>query len=335
MHEHGQIIEKIDNDSNLLVVSDLKTYFRVDKLNTLRAVDGISYKIKTGRIHGLVGESGCGKTVAALSILRLIDHPGYIAGGEIVWRGQDILKHSDDAMRKIRGKEIAMIFQDPVGALNPVSTIQKQMSAILKVHGRMNTSRANDKALRLLKEVNMPDPEKHINDYPHQLSGGMCQRITIAIALSCEPRLLIADEPTTALDVTIQAQILDLLLELREKHDMSILLISHDMGVVAKMCDSISVMYLGKVVEEASAQTFFSDPLHPYSRALLRAIPILDPAQNKKTASIRGELPSAIHMSLGCVFYTRCEEAKEICKTDMPSLREVGNGHKVACWLYN
>ena len=258
----------------LLSIKELRTEFRLKDGKVLRAVDGIDLDIKPGEIHGLVGESGCGKTVASLSILRLITRPGYISGGEVLWNGHVLLKLSDQDMRKIRGKEIAMVFQNPQGALNPLYTVGDQMMAILRLHRTMSKKEAEKEAIRLLRIVKLPDPDKRINDYPHQLSGGMCQRVMIAMALSCQPKLFIADEPTAALDVTIQAQIMDLLLELREQFQMAMLLISHDMGVVARMCDRISVMYLGKIVEESQAEILYSSPKHPYTQALLKAVPI-------------------------------------------------------------
>ena len=249
----------------LLKIKGLKIEFQLKNRKVLRAVDGIDLTINPGEIHGLVGESGCGKTVTSLSILRLITRPGYISAGEVLWDGKDLLKLKKDEMRRVRGKEIAMIFQNPQGALNPLYTIGDQMRAIIQLHRPMRKKEAEDEVIRLLQIVKIPDPEKRINDYPHQLSGGMCQRVLIAMALSCQPKLLIADEPTAALDVTIQAQILDLLLELREQFQMAILLISHDMGVVARMCDRISVMYLGRIIELAEATQLYNSPKHPYT----------------------------------------------------------------------
>lgn len=318
----------------LLTIRGLKTEFRVQDNKVLRAVDGISLAIHPGEIHGLVGESGCGKTVASLSILRLIAHPGFISGGEIIWDGNDLLKVKKNDMRKVRGREIAMIFQNPQASLNPLYTIGNQMKAVIKLHKTMGNKSAAEEALRLLKTVNIPDPKNRMNDYPHQLSGGMCQRVLIAMALSCRPKLLIADEPTASLDVTIQAQILDLLLELRKKFGMAILLISHDMGVVARMCDKISVMYLGKIVEEADIDSLYASPKHPYTQALLKAVPVPDPSIRSEFSAIKGDLPSSIDIVAGCRFRSRCPNVFELCIQE-PELKAINdNGTRVACWLY-
>lgn len=327
----NQINRKI---SPLLTVRGLKTEFKLQDKRVLRAVDGIDLSIKTGEIHGLVGESGCGKTVASLSILRLISHPGYISAGDVLWNGFNLLSLKKDEMRKIRGKDIAMIFQNPQASLNPLYTIGDQMTAIIKLHRRIFKKEAKKEVVRLLQEVKIPDPENRINDYPHQLSGGMCQRVMIAMALSCQPKLLIADEPTAALDVTIQAQILDLLLELRKRFEMAMLLISHDMGVVARMCDRISVMYLGKIVEESDAEDLYFSPKHPYTQALLSAVPVPDPKKKAQFSLLKGDVPSSINIPPGCRFRTRCSKAFDQCMQE-PELKPIGqNGTKVACWLY-
>ena len=319
----------------LLTIRGLKTEFRLRDGNVLHAVDGIDLALRPGEIHGLVGESGCGKTVASLSILRLISRPGLISGGEVQWNGNDLLKLKKQEMRRIRGKEIAMIFQNPQAALNPLYTIGNQIRAIIQLHRHMPKKQAEDEVINLLQTVKLPDPENRINDYPHQLSGGMCQRVMIAMALSCRPKLLIADEPTAALDVTIQAQILDLLLELRERFEMSMLLISHDMGVVARMCDCISVMYLGKIVEESKAETLYSSPKHPYTQALLEAVPIPNPTEKIKFSLLKGDLPSSVDIPSGCRFRTRCPEAFDKCITEEPKIKDIDqNGSRVACWLY-
>ena len=319
----------------LLSVRGLKTEFRLKDGNVLHAVDGIDLAIRPSEIHGLVGESGCGKTVASLSMLRLISRPGFISGGEVLWNGNDLLKLKKQEMRRIRGKEIAMIFQNPQAALNPLYTIGNQIRAIIQLHRHMPKKQAEDEVIKLLQTVKLPDPENRINDYPHQLSGGMCQRVMIAMALSCRPKLLIADEPTAALDVTIQAQILDLLLELRERFEMSMLLISHDMGVVARMCDCISVMYLGKIVEESKAETLYSSPKHPYTQALLEAVPIPNPTEKIKFSLLKGDLPSSVDIPSGCRFRTRCPEAFDKCITEEPKIKDIDkNGSRVACWLY-
>lgn len=290
------VLEK--EDQPLLEISGLKTEFILKSGKVLRAVDGIDLTVNEGEIHGIVGESGCGKTVAALSILRLIRRPGHITDGEILWRGQNLLDLKKGGIRKIRGKEIAMIFQNPELALNPLYTIGDQMKAVIRLHHRsMNSTDVQKEILRLLNLVRITDPEVRINDYPHQLSGGMCQRILIAMAVSCRPQLLIADEPTTSLDVTIQAEILDLLLEIRRRFSMAILLISHDMGVMARMCDTMSVMYLGRIVEAATTTNLYAFPKHPYTEALLQSAPIPDPNVKPETTLIKGD-PLAILICL-------------------------------------
>lgn len=320
---------------SLLEIKGLKTYFNLKHGKVLHAVDGIDLLINSGEIHGLVGESGCGKSVTALSILRLVAQPGHIADGEILWEGKDLLKLNKGEMRKMRGKKIAMIFQSPQTSLNPLFTIGEQMNAIIKLHRAMkNGKEIYDEVVSSLQTVKIPDLEKRINDYPHQLSGGMCQRVMIAMALSCQPKLLIADEPTAALDVTIQAQILDLLLEIREQFQMSMLLISHDMGVVARMCDRISVMYLGKIVEESNAIDLYQSPKHPYTQALLKAVPVPNPMKKVDSSSLNGDLPSSIDIPLGCRFRNRCPKAFDQCVKE-PELQSINkNGTKVACWLY-
>jgi len=320
---------------SLLSIIGLKTEFELKDGSFLKAVDGINLDIKTGEIHGLVGESGCGKTVASLSILGLINRPGSISGGKVLWDGNDLLRLGSQEMRRIRGKEIAMVFQDPRGALNPLYTIGDQIKAAIRLHRTMSKKEAENEAVRLLRTVKFPEPEKRLRDYPHQLSGGMCQRVMIAIALSCRPKLLIADEPTAALDVTIQAQIMDLLLELRDQFQMALLLISHDMGVVARMCDTISVMYLGKIVESADAKTLYASPKHPYTQALLKAVPIPDPQQRAQFSLLKGDLPGAGDIPSGCRFRTRCPEAFDRCSVEEPGLEAINpTGTKVACWLY-
>jgi len=329
------MINEINMKNQLLSIKGLKTEFRLKDGKILHAVDGIDLAISTGEIHGLVGESGCGKTVASLSILRLISRPGLISGGEVRWGSDDLLRLKKQEMRKIRGKEIAMIFQNPQGALNPLYSIGGQMGAIVRLHRSMSKKEAEHETIRLLKIVKLPDPEKRLHDYPHQLSGGMCQRVMIAMALSCRPKLLIADEPTAALDVTIQAQIMDLLLELRDQFKMAILLISHDMGVVARMCDRISVMYLGKIVEESDSKILYSSPKHPYTQALLKAVPIPDPTKKNEFSLLIGDLPSSVEIPSGCRFRTRCPNVFDKCEIEEPKLEGIDqNGAKIACWLY-
>jgi len=320
----------------LLSIKGLKTRFNLKDGKVLRAVDGIDLAIKPGEIHGLVGESGCGKTIASRSILRLIDYPGKISAGEILYNGYNLLNFSEKDMLKVRWKEIALIIQDAPSALNPNLTIGRQIIDIIKHHKAISKKEAAKEALRLFRVVKLPDPEKRINDYPHQLSGGMCQRVMIAMALSCQPKLLIADEPTASLDVTIQAQIMDLLLELRDQFNMAILLISHDMGVVARMCDRISVMYLGKIVEESEAEILYASPKHPYTQALLKAVPIPDPTKKSGFCLLKGDLPGSIDIPSGCRFRTRCPEAFDRCSQEEPLLESINtNGTKAACWLYS
>lgn len=322
------------SSSPLMKIQGLTTQFRLKDHSVLNAVDSVDIEIKTHEVHGLVGESGCGKSVTALSVLRLIESPGAITSGCILWKGNDLIKLSAGAMRKVRGKEIAMVFQNPQASLNPLYTIGNQMISVLRLHRNITKKEAVSEAVNLLKLVQIVDAESRMKAYPHQLSGGMCQRVMIAMALSCRPSLLIADEPTASLDVTIQAQILDLLLDLRERFKMAILLISHDMGVVARMCDNVSVMYLGKIVECAEVKNLYNSPKHPYTQALLESVPVPDPniTQHSK---ISGDLPSIIHAPKGCRFRTRCIHVFDKCSELSPDLKEIDkNKTKVACWLY-
>lgn len=316
----------------MLKIRNLKTTFAISKHKTLRAVDGIDLDIAKNEVLGLVGESGCGKSVASLSILRLISGNGTVSADEMHWKDQDLLKLPEEAMRKIRGKEISMIFQNPLGSLNPVYTIGNQMIETIQLHQGLDKAKARQRALELFAEVNITDPDRRINQYPHELSGGMAQRVMIAMALSSEPDLLIADEPTASLDVTIQAQIMRLLQDLKQKRGMSILMISHDMGVIAQMCDRIAVMYLGKIVEEAHANDLFQHPRHPYTQALLKAIPKADPSQRKELKSLHGDIPSPIDLPPGCRFAGRCEYVQDLCRKNEPSLEKVG-ASLAACFL--
>lgn len=291
--------------------------------------------IRQGEILGLVGESGCGKTVLSLSLLRLISPPGYISNGQIIWEGTNLLNFSNKEMRHVRGKEIAMIFQNPQSSLNPLYSIGSQLVSVIRLHREMSKEQAKNEALRLLRLVEIPDPERRMNEYPHQFSGGMAQRIMIAMALSCQPKLLICDEPTSSLDVTIQNQILDLLLEIREKFHMAILLVSHDLGVIAKMCDRVAVMYLGRIVEIAPAEKLYESPLHPYTQALLKSIPLPDPKHNGKITKLEGEVPSPLNIPSGCRFRTRCPKAFDLCPEIDPMLHAInGEDHLAACLLY-
>ncbi len=320
----------------LLDIRGLKTHFKTDD-GMVRAVDGVDLAIDRGETLGVVGESGCGKTVTAMTVLRLIQMPpGQIVAGSILWQGRDLVKLPADAMRKIRSKEIAIIFQEPMTSLNPVYTVGQQIAEVLRLHEGLNRRDAMDRAVEMLRLVHIPTPERRVRDYPHQFSGGMRQRVMIAMALSCNPKLLIADEPTTALDVTIQAQILDLLGEMKARLGMAIMLITHAMGVVAETAQRVVVMYAGRVVEEASVELLFARPLHPYTQGLIRSIPRIDTAVGKKLRleAIAGTVPSLIDPPPGCRFAPRCKSAMPACTKAMPELRAVGAGHKVACILY-
>ena len=303
----------------------------------VRAVDGVDMTIDRGETLGVVGESGCGKTVTAMTVLKLIQMPpGRIVDGEILWQGRDLVPLAPDEMRHIRSKEIAIIFQEPMTSLNPVYTVGEQIAEVLRLHEGLNKRQAIDRAVEMLRLVNIPTPERRVRDYPHQFSGGMRQRVMIAMALSCNPKLLIADEPTTALDVTIQAQILDLLSEMKSRLGMAIMLITHAMGVVAETAQRVVVMYAGRVVEEATVERLFARPLHPYTQGLIRSIPRIDTTAGKKLRleAISGVVPSLIHPPPGCRFAPRCKFAKPECTLAVPELRQIETGHKVACTLY-
>ena len=320
----------------LLEVRDLKVYFDTED-GVLHAVDGVDLGVDIGETVGLVGESGCGKSVTAMSVMRLLPMPpGRIAGGEIRWRGEDLVKASDEKMQSLRAREIAMIFQEPMTSLNPVYTIGDQIAEVVRLHNKVTRSEALDRAVEMLRLVQIPNAARRVDDYPHQFSGGMRQRVMIAMALSCNPKLLIADEPTTALDVTIQAQILDLINELKERLGMSVLLITHAMGVVAETAQRVVVMYAGRVVEEAPVAELFGKPLHPYTQGLIRSIPRIDTAATVKPRleTIKGTVPKLIDPMPGCRFAPRCAFAKEECLAATPPLFEVSPGHKVACVLY-
>src|SRR5919199_1597748 len=317
----------------LLEVRDLRTEF-VTQEGVVHAVNGISYTLREGEALGIVGESGCGKSVGALSVMRLIPTPpGRIAGGEVIFNGRDLLKLRDEEMRRIRGNDIAMVFQDPMTSLNPVLTIGRQIGEALELHKGMDGKAARNRTIELLEMVGIPSARTRVDDYPHQFSGGMRQRVMIAMAISCEPRLLIADEPTTALDVTIQAQILDLILRLRRELGMAVILITHDLGVVAGVCDRIAVMYAGYIVEEASAEDLFADPRHPYTLGLLRSVPRMDQPRRERLVPIEGMPPDLINLPRGCPFAPRCAYAVEHSQTENPRLEPVGAGHRVACWV--
>jgi len=318
----------------LLEIRDLRTHFHTEE-GVVRAVDGVSFAIARGETLGVVGESGCGKSVTALSVMKLLAMPpARIVAGEIRWRGRDLVPLPQDAMRTIRSKEIAMVFQEPMTSLNPVYSVGEQIAEVLRLHEGLGRRAALDRAIEMLRLVHIPHAERRARDYPHQFSGGMRQRVMIAMALSCNPQLLIADEPTTALDVTIQAQILDLLGELKAKMGMAVMLITHAMGVIAETAQRVAVMYAGKVVEEAPVQELFSAPRHPYTQGLIRSIPRIDLAavHKQRLETIRGVVPSLLEPAPGCRFAPRCPHAREACR-ETPPLREVRPGHKVACVL--
>ena len=317
--------------SELIHVKDLHTSFFTPE-GEVRAIDGVSFAIDEGKTLGLVGESGCGKSVTSLSIMRLIaSPPGKIVGGEIFYRGRDLLRLNNEEMRKIRGNEISMIFQEPMTSLNPVFTVGNQIGEAIKLHQGLGKKETRAKTIEMLRLVKIADPESRVDAYPHQLSGGMRQRVMIAMALSCNPSLLIADEPTTALDVTIQAQILELMKELRQKIDMALLLITHDLGVVAEQTDDVAIMYAGKIVEKTAASTLFTRPLHPYTVGLLHSLPGTGGAKKKRLAAIPGMVPSPLHLPSGCRFRDRCPKAAGICAEGEPELLEKETGHWVAC----
>ena len=325
-------------DPAVLDIRNLKTYFFTYE-GVARAVDGVSYQLAKGEPLGVVGESGCGKSVTALSVLRLIPvPPGKVVGGEILFKGQNLLRLPEDEMRKIRGNRISMIFQEPMTSLNPVFTVGNQIQETFKLHQGLSNKDSLDRTVEMLRFVNIPTPEKCVQRYPHELSGGMRQRVMIAMALACRPEILIADEPTTALDVTIQAQILDLMTKLKEELGMAIILITHNLGVIAEMVRRVLVMYAGKIVEEAKTKTLFEDPRHPYTKGLLKSIPRLGDkfrAGKLRLTEIPGVVPSLYDLPPGCKFSTRCPSVMDICGEREPELKEIGEGHYCSCWLMN
>ena len=317
--------------SELIHVKELRTSFFTPE-GEVRAIDGVSFSIDEGKTLGLVGESGCGKSVTSLSIMRLIaSPPGKIVGGEIFYRGRDLLRLKNEEMRKIRGNEISMIFQEPMTSLNPVFTVGNQIGEAIKLHQGLSKKETRAKTIEMLRLVKIADPESRVDAYPHQLSGGMRQRVMIAMALSCNPSLLIADEPTTALDVTIQAQILELMKELQVEIGMALLLITHDLGVVAEQADDVAIMYAGKIVEKTSAPALFARPLHPYTVGLLHSLPGTGGAKKKRLDAIPGMVPSPLNLPSGCRFRDRCPKAAGICAEGEPELLEKETGHWVAC----
>ncbi len=323
-------------EDKMLDVRGLKTYFYTED-GVVKAVDGVDFTVTSGEVLGLVGESGCGKSVTSFSIMRLVGVPGKVVSGELWFEGQDLLQLGEADMMRIRGNRISMIFQQPTSCLNPVFKVGDQIAEVLKIHRRLGKQDCRARSLELLRLVGIPEAERRLDSYPHEMSGGMAQRVMIAMALACEPELLIADEPTTALDVTIQAQILDLLLSLRANTNMSIILITHDLGIVAEMCQRVAVMYAGRIVEQAEVETLFGDPMHPYTMGLIGSVPVLGEVKGRLDV-IPGSVPNLIDLPAGCKFAPRCqariEHGLELCTRHEPDLRLVAPRHEVRCWLY-
>ena len=319
--------------STLLEVKDLQTYFFTDR-GTVKAVDGVSFDVQKGETLGIVGESGSGKSVTAASIMQLVPSPpGDIVGGEINFKDENLLDLKMKRIRKIRGNEISMIFQEPMTSLNPVYTIGEQISEVLRLHQGLNKDEALEKSIDMLEKVGIPSPEERVHEHPHQLSGGMRQRVMIAMALACNPELLIADEPTTALDVTIQAQILELMDELRDEFNTSIILITHNLGVIAEVADKVAVMYGGRIVEQTDTVTLYKDPEHPYTAGLIKSIPKIEGSEGK-LKPIKGTVPDPLNFPKGCKFANRCNYAEEKCWAEEPDLEEVKPDHYVRCWRW-
>jgi len=316
----------------LIEVKDLAVHFRTDK-GVIKAVDGVSFQIPHGKTLCLVGESGCGKSVTSMAILGLVDHPGEVVAGEIEFDGRNILECTEKEMRKVRGADISMIFQDAMTSLNPCFTVDFQIKEVLKLHQNLKKKALHAKAIEALEMVAIPSPEKRLKEYPFKMSGGMRQRVMIAVAMACQPKLLIADEPTTALDVTIQAQVLELMNQLKKDRNTSILFITHDLAVVSEMADHVAVMYTGRIVEKADCISLFRKPMHPYTEGLLRSLPSENKGRRKsKLHSIEGSVPSLSALPQGCTFWPRCPYAEEICKKEQPLLKECESGHFVACF---
>ena len=314
----------------LLEISDLRTYFFTEA-GVVKALDGISLEVDKGQTVGLVGESGSGKSVTAQSVLRIVPRPGRVVDGSIKFEGEELLSKPENEMRKLRGRKMAIVFQDPTTSLNPVYTVGKQLTDILMLHRELTKADASKRALSLLERVGIQEPEKRLNAYPHELSGGMKQRVAIARALSCEPTLLFADEPTTNLDVTIQAQVLELLGQLQKELGMTMVMITHDMGIIADMTQRVTVLYAGKVMEAADTPAIFNSPRHPYTEALLKAVPSV--RQTHALEVIPGNIPNLIELPAGCVFHPRCKYARDICRKEEPALEKVEDGHYTACHL--
>ena len=320
---------------NVLEIKNLKTYF-FTRRGVVPAVDGVDMRIGKGQVIGVVGESGCGKSMTAMSIVRLLSYPGKIVEGEILLEGQDLAQASEKRMREIRGNDISVIFQEPMTSLNPVLTVGKQVREAVLLHQKVSKKEARERVIEMFRQVGIPEPEERYRSYPHQLSGGLRQRVMIAMAMICNPKLLLADEPTTALDVTIEAQILHLMKQLQEKRGTAILLITHNLGVVAEICDYVYVMYAGKIVEQADVFTLFREPLHPYTSGLIRSIPKVHEQEGggQRLYTIKGMVPNLLHMPEGCAFCPRCEHATERCRLKKPELYDRGDGHRVRCFLY-
>ena len=320
-------------DEIVLEVKNLRTHFSTDE-GVVKAVDDVSFSLRKGEVIGIVGESGSGKSVTNLSVMNLVQSPpGKIVGGEVIFHGEDILKMNEKRLRQIRGAKIAMIFQDPMTSLNPFLKISTQMIETLRLHQNLSKKEARTRAIEMLTMAGIPAAEERINNYPHQFSGGMCQRVMIAMGLSCNPEILIADEPTSALDVTIQAQILDIIKDLTNKFGAAVIMITHSLGVVAGMCDSIYVMYAGRIVERGLTTDIFESPRHPYTMGLIKSVPRLDRQNSERLFSIPGQPPNVIDLPPCCPFFPRCSEAKDICKTQYPGEKDYGNGHRAACWI--
>ena len=318
--------------SPLLEVKNLRTHFYTFE-GVVKAVDGVSYDLEEGETLGLVGESGCGKSVSAMSLMRLIpDPPGKIVDGEILFEGQDVLQLSMDEMRHIRGAKMSMVFQEPMTSLNPVLNLEKQLGETLQLHKGMTKQEARQESVELLARVGIPDPERRVRQYPHQFSGGMRQRVMIAMALSCNPRVIIADEPTTALDVTIQAQILELMKGLTQEFGVAMIVITHNLGVVARYADRMNIMYAGKIIERGESAEIYSNPRHPYTVGLLKSVPRLDLPRRTRLDPIEGQPPDLIAVPKGCAFRARCKWAVDKCATEEPALESVAEGHYSACW---
>jgi peptide/nickel transport system ATP-binding protein/oligopeptide transport system ATP-binding protein len=323
---------KLNPSGNLLDLIDLKTYFRTMD-GVVKAVDGVDFSLRPGQTLGVVGESGCGKSVTSLSIMRLVDQPGWIAGGQMLFKGADLAKVSEKQMRGIRGDEVSMIFQEPMTSLNPVFTVGNQVMEAITEHRKVSKNEALAQTVELFRMVGIPSPDRRVKDYPHNMSGGMRQRVMIAMALALQPDLLIADEPTTALDVTIQAQILELIKDLRIKNNTAVLLITHDIGVVAEMADNVVVMYTGKVVEEGTVMQVLKTPKHPYTVGLLNSIPSIG-QKGQRLNVIPGTVPSPLNLPKGCPFAPRCPHVMAVCREEHPPLKKLDDGSSARCWLY-